>query len=367
MTKPRTSHATRVTRRPSRWFLTACKVALLALLPMPVLAQRAPITGIRTIVTSPADAQVNLRGSSELTATSPVELEPLWTGRYAVTITAPGYAPARGVLMLPETGETPYALSQPPGLSAGLFLRSLNFPGVPQLFDDRKARGAALLVAATGGLGAAIRDHIEYKDNFDQPDFESQDKAQGFRYARDRWLIYTGAVWGMSAVDHLVRARMDLIQASPTKVTLGAPKLTRGSVLWRSALVPGAGQDYANRRGRGLFWLGATLAAGAAYFVALESHNRIEIKLARAQALLATASPSEVAIRQEDVDHFTSREDDSQKLVESLALSTGIIYAANLIDAGIVPLQAGSSASKAFSLSAPVGARRAAIAFTHRF
>jgi hypothetical protein len=320
-----------------------------------------------TVLTSPVDALVTLTGESELRATSPIELEPLWTGRYRVTIEAPGHATVRGALLFPEDGSRPTARSEPPGVTPGILLRSLNVPGFPHLLSRRAGRGAALLVAGAGGLGAIVLNQAEYRDRLDRPDLESQDRAGDFRHARRSWTIYTGTVWGLSALDYIVRARMDLLESTPTRVTVGAPRLRRAGVMWRSILIPGAGQDYANRKFRGLVWLGATLASGAAYFVAVESRHQILTKLTRAEALLATASPAEFADRQADVDHFVSREESSRQLVNGFALGTAGIYVANILDAGIVPLGGASSGTEKVSLVVPVHPRRAEIALTYRF
>jgi hypothetical protein len=159
---------------------------------------------------------------------------------------------------------------------------------------------------------------------------------------------------------------MDLLEATPTRVRVSAPRLTRVNVVWRSVLVPGAGQDYANHKGRGLFWLGATLLSGAAYFIADESHHRIVTKLGRSRILLATAGPGEIADRQADVDHFTSLEETSRQLVDGLAIGSVGLYVANVLDAGIVGI-GGSTANSKVSFSAPASPRRAAVALTYRF
>ncbi len=315
-----------------------------------------------TLQSSPPNAQVELRGSSELMGASPLDLGPQWIGRYKVTVAAPGYATAEGALYFPPRGGKPYALP-----NRGLLLHSLNFPGVPALTSRRSERGAAFLTVGIGGLGAVIRDHLEYRSNRDKADFESQDRAAGFRYARGRWAIYTGAVWAMSAIDNLVQTRVQLLESTPTQVTLGTPKLSRSGVLWRSALVSGAGQDYAGRSARGSLWLGGTLLAGAAYLTSEESHHRIWIKLARSEELLAAASPAETADRQADVDHFTALEKRSSRLVDHLILMTAAVYAANVIDAGIVPIGGGSAAKRKVSISAPVGFGRAEIALSYPF
>jgi len=337
--------------------------AMLLTAPAPARAQEARTgtmarEGQLTILSSPPDARIAIRGSGELMGASPLELGPEWVGRYVITVDAPGYAPAEGVLFFPPRGNPPYAVSDK------LLLRTLHFPGVTALQSRRQER--VLLSAAVGGLGAVVRDHLEYGSNHGKTDFESQDRAQDFRYARGRWAIYTGAVWGMSAIDNLIRSRVKLLDASQTRVTVAASKLNRASVVWRSHLIPGAGQDYAAQLIRGYSWLGGTLLSGAAYLTADESHHRIATKLSRAKILLAGAGAGELADRQADVDHFTDLEKRSKRLVDKLALTTAVIYVANVLDAGIVPLGGGSSGKKV-SLYAPVGFQRAEIALGYTF
>jgi len=229
----------------------------------------------------------------------------------------------------------------------------------------RAYRGAVLLTAGVGGLGAVVRDHLEYSSKKNDPGF-TRDRALDFRYARDRWALYTGGVWVLSAIDNMVHPRLDVIESSPTRITVRTPGLARSGLLWRSILVPGAGQDCAGQPLRGAAWLGATLLSGAAYVTASESHHRIQTKLVEAGALLATATPAELADRQADVDHFTKREDDSKRLMDKLVLTTLAIYAANVIDAGFVRLGESPGLAKV-SLAPAFGPRGTGISLHLRY
>jgi hypothetical protein len=308
-----------------------------------------------------------VKGSTELIGTAPLDLGPQWSGRYSIVVSAPGHAAAGGVLFFPERGAPPYAVSEPRRFTGKLLLHSLYPPGVPALLSHRSARGWAFVAAGAGGLGAVIRDQLEYSDKRDKPDVDVRAKAGDFRYARGRWVIYTGAVWALSAIDNLARARLDVLESTPTRVTIGTPKISRPGLVVRSILVPGAGQDYAGRSMRGALWLGGTFLAGAAYLTADESHHRIQTKLARAEALLLTATSTEAADRQADVDHFTDLEKRSHRLVRRFALTTLAIYAANVIDAGLTPVGPAPGAPKKVSLVAPVGPETASLALTYRF
>jgi len=320
-----------------------------------------------TLVTSPADAQIHLRGSSELIGGSPLDLGPQWSGRYSVVLQAPGHAAALGALDFPGPGVAPYATSEAGGLSGKLLLHSLYPPGAAALMSGRAARGWAFAAAGAGGLGAVLRDQAEYSGKKDSPDVETTDRAADFRYARDRWVIYTGVVWALSAMDNILRPRMDVREATPTRVTIATPRASRPGVVARSLLVPGSGQDYVGRNTRGALWLGGAFLSGAVYLTAVESHHRIQTKRARAQALLLTATSTDAAERQAEVDHFTDLEKRSHRLVQRLGLTTLAVYAANVIDAGLTPVGSGSDHTSKVSLTAPAGAETASLALTVRF
>lgn len=320
-----------------------------------------------TVLTSPADAQIDMRGPSELIGASPLDLGPQWSGRYTVIVSAPGHAAAQGVLFFPERGLRPYAVSEPRRLTGKLLLHSLYPPGAAALMAHRSPRGWAFVAAGIGGLGAVVRDQVEYGDKKDKPDVELQDRAGDFRYARDRWAIYTGAVWVLSAIDNIARPRIDVLESTPNRVTVETPRAGRTGVVVRSILVPGAGQDYVGRSMRGALWLGGTFLSGAAYVTASESLHRIQTKRARADALLLTATSSEAAERQAEVDHFTDLEKRSHKLVDRLALTTLAVYVANVIDAGVTPVGSTSGHASKLSLVAPVGVQAASLALTYRF
>ncbi len=321
-----------------------------------------------TILSSPPKARLMLDGPSAVDGYSPLDLPVHWTGRFQVRIDAPGYATVRGLLYFPPRGANAYALSESPSLSAGLLLHSLNFPGVPALSTHHTARGVAFLAAGAGGLAATARDHLRYRDKVDEQDVLAQDRARDYRYARNRWAAYTGAVWTLSALDYIIRPRVDLLESTPTRVTLGAPRIGRAGVVWRSILVPGAGQDFANRHARGLIWLGLTLASGGAYTIAEESHHRIDTKLSRAKQLLATSGPTELAARQADVGHYTSLKETSGQLTDGLLIGTIAVYVANVFDAATSSFGKNELVPpRKISLTAPITFERAAFAVTTKF
>lgn len=363
-----TTRTTPTKRRLARLLAVAAWIISGALLSGNARAQRPASdslsTGTLTIQSTAPGATVALHGSSELVGEAPLDLGPEWVGRYRVQMQAPGHAAARGALELPGQGMAPRLRSDPPGLSGRSLLHALYPPGLSALLSRRTTRGAAFLIAGVGGAGAVVRDHLEYRSKRKEADVETQDRAKDFQYARNRWILYTAGVWGLSALDHLTAPRVELVETAPAGITIGGPRLTRGGAIGHSILVPGGGQDFAGQDLRGSLWLGSVLLSGAALVTANESHRRIETKLARAETLLATATPSDIADRRADVAHFSDLETRSSRLVNRLAIATIVIYAANVVDAGLLNLQAAPNLDKA-SLSPSIGPRT--ISLTYRF
>lgn len=329
---------------------------------------RDPKSADVTILTSPPDARVAMTGVSRVSGTAPLDVPAVLAGRYSVTLRALGHSNSQGVLFIPPRGGRPYLLSEPPGLTGGLILRSLNVPGAPDISSGHVARGFTLAAAAAGGAAATLRANIFYLRDADELDPGSQRDARDWRSQRNIWAAYTGGVWMMSALDYILRARVDLLESTPTRITLGAPPITRGSVILRSILVPGAGQEFANRRARSLFWLGGALATSAAWVVATDSHHRIKTDLEQARANLAAALPGDEPAREAEVTHFVEREKNSTELVRDLGYLALLVYGANLIDAAMMPLHNPTSAAPSrVSLSVPVSPDGARLAVNCRF
>ena len=337
------------------------------------LAQPAPPRDPRstdlTILTAPPDARVTMSGASEVHGTAPLDVPGVLAGRYSMTLSALGYSSSQGVIFVPPRGGRPYLLSESPGLGGGLILRSLNLPGAPDISAGHTGRGIALATAAAGGLTGFIRADIFYLDDADKLDPTSQADAADWKYQRNIWAAYTGGVWVLSALDYIVRARVDLLESTPTRITVGAPPVGRGSVFLRSLLVPGAGQEFANHRGRSFYWLSAALASGAAYVIAVDSHHRIQNDLDRAEENLAAAPPEDVPAREAEVAHFEESEKTSAKVERNLGYLTLLVYVSNLIDAAVLmPIQsANPPAPSKVSLSLPVSPDGVGFAISRRF
>jgi hypothetical protein len=218
-------------------------------------------------------------------------------------------------------------------MSPKLFIQSFTYPGLPQLSSGHKARGLGLGIAATGALGASVWSQLRYRGALNDVGADATERAEEFKVDRNRWLGYAGVVWGMSAVDRWISARVGIESATPQRITLSAPGLTRFGVAWRSVLIPGAGQEFAGRSGRGTFWMGATFAAAGGALIADHSVRHQRRLLENAIVALGTAPPSQQAAIQAEIlnhsDDLQSAEDYRRGFVDA-ALG---IYAASFIDA----------------------------------
>jgi hypothetical protein len=269
---------------------------------------------------------------------APLDLPANWTGRYSVVIEGAGCPTTSGVLYIPSTGTAPSALSDGPAMSGRLVLRSLNYPGLPDLGNGRAVRGIVLGMAATASAAAVVRSQIFYRHALADGDAAAMDRATEYKQDRNRWIGYTLSTWGLSAVGYWMAPRMGVGEATPQRVTLTAPELTRFAVAWRSLLVPGAGQDFADRHARGAFWMASVLAAGAAALIADHDVRHQQDLLSDAQASLAAADSTkkppfarEVALRSDDLRTAKSYR-------RGFVGATVGFHVANFLDALILPL-----------------------------
>ncbi len=338
--------------RPTR----AALYLALQLLPGLGQAQTPPlaVTSL-TLLSSPPEARITLVGESRLMGPAPIEVPPAWKGRFKIRVEAEGCARSDGALLIPEGGGAPRQISDPPGWSPGLMIRSLNFPGIPDLSSDHRLRGTLLFAAATGAGAAALRAHRFYRRDIGRDDVHAGDRAEDYRIQRNRWTAYGAGVWALSAVDYWMRPRVQVLRTTPDQVTLGTPAVTRGGVVIRSLLVPGAGQEFANQRFRGAFWLTATMAAGAGFVLAENAVDRHQSRARWARALVDSAGPSEFPARLRSYEHELTSLESARDYQRGFRIAAVTMAAANFVDALFLPLSAlGSPSAPRVSLAMPV-------------
>ncbi len=325
--------------------LAAALAALVA--PRAVLAQAPPAAGgqpalpkrpMLSIRSNPDHATLVLSGPAEATGQAPLEIPATYEGTYSVRVGGEGFAKTTGRIYLSPSGRPPLLVSERPGPSSGLLIRSLNFPGVPDLTSGHGGRGLVLLSAAAGAGFAATRAHLRLHERLDEPGAFAASRADDERRERNAWIGYGGAVWGLSAIDYWVRPRLDLEEASAGGATLVTPVVTRGGMVWRAILSPGAGHEYAAQSFRGEFWLGATLATGAAFVIAQQKVHDSETRAERSTAMVDSAGPNDRALALRKAQEAENHVQSALDARHALGIATVAVYAASVLDALIAPI-----------------------------
>ena len=293
---------------------------------------------ILTLLTVPKDAQVALRGASKLGGKTPLDLPWTATGKFTIIVEGDGLARTHGVIYLPERGQLPFVLSEPRNGSLSLFLRGFNYPGVNAYSGARSNRAIPFALTATGGLFMGVRSHLYYRDRLDEVGEYAEDRSRTERATRNAWLIYTGGVYAMSALDYWIRPRIELAENTATRMTLDVPKATRGGAMWRSLFVPGAGQEFANHRTRSSIWLTTVLFSGAGYVVADYWVSRDEVDVKWAKIGVENAAPADLDKARLELEQENRDLDVSKGVRRAFGIATLGFHALNLMDASIMYL-----------------------------
>jgi uncharacterized protein DUF5683 len=325
-----------------------CLAAVLTLTPSLAQGQAPPLSpqasktskpAALTIFTAPENATATLRGPGDLAGRTPLEVPPLMTGSFSIIVEGNGLSRTQGVIHLPPAGGLPFMVSEQPGVSLGLILRGINFPGVPNMAGGRLPRGVPLLTGALGAGIMAVRAHLYYRDRLDEVGEFAADRAQEEKNQRNDWIIYSAALWGMSAVDYWIRPRFSLNETTPTRLTLGVPRATRGGAIWRSILIPGAGQEFGNHRTRSVVWLSTVILSGAGYVVADYRYDRDVTDLKWAQIGVDNATPAELPTREAQLAQAQRSLDESKDIRRGAVVIGAAFYALNVFDTMIMRLK----------------------------
>lgn len=301
-------------------------------------AVKPPPPPILTLFTVPKDAYVVLKGRTDLAGYTPLDFPVTVEGKYSVRIRGAGYPPVHGVIYVPPRGQLPFVLSEPREGSLGLFMRGLNYPGVPALSSGRTARGVTLVLSASGGIFMAAKAHSDYRERLDEVGEYPEDRARDERGYRNGWLIFTAGTLALSALDYWTRPRFDLAETTPSRLTLDVPTVTRVGAVWRSLILPGGGQDLGNHRARGTVWLASIIAAGAGYVITDYRVNRDETDVKWAQIAVDDAGPGTIDQRLLELEQQERDLAASQDARRGFAIAGITLYSLNLLDAAIMPL-----------------------------
>lgn len=322
---------------------------------------------ILTLFTEPANATVTLKGPSSLTGVTPLDLPSTVSGRYSVVVEGGKFTRTHGIIFIPPRGSAPVLLSESPGLSPTLLLRGINYPGIPQLMSGRVGRGIALSAAETGALVMVVYTHMSYRDRLDEVGDYAGDRSKDEKAYRDSWLLYGAAVLGLSALDYWIRPRFDFSETTPARLTIDAPRVNRGGAIFRSLLVPGAGQEFGNHRTRSIVWLGGVLFSGAAFVVADYKVHRDETDLKFAQINVDNAGPSELPMRQLELEQQQRSFAASKDIRQGFAIAALSVYALNLFDAMVMPLSLPIPSTKVASVTPILSPDQPGLAVSVRF
>ncbi len=303
------------------------------------LGDQAPAPPILTLLSSPPGASISIKGPTEVYGHTPMDLPSSVVGRFSMLAQGGGVARTQGEFEFGSLGERPVMVSEGPGMGPTLFLRSLNFPGFPDISAKRTFRGITLTLAEVGALGMAAGAHVRYRNHLNEAGAEEGIFAREQRRIRNSWLAYGGGIWAMSAIDYWMLPRFTVYEATPTRLSLGIPTLGRAKVVVRSLIVPGAGQEFSNHGGRGALWMAGVLAAGAGYTAAHQAlvHKRALLELNDLRLAGATDPNDQIRFQREiGILHQDIRT--AEDVRRGFGYATLVIHAANVIDAMMLPL-----------------------------
>jgi hypothetical protein len=301
-------------------------------------AVKPPPPPILTLFTVPRDADVVMKGRTDLAGRTPLDFPVTVEGKYSVKLRGAGYPPVHGVIYVPPRGQLAFVLSEPREGSLTLFMRGFNYPGVPALTTGRTSRGVTLALAASGGIFMAAKAHSDYRERLDEVGEFPEDRARDERSYRNGWLIFTGGTLALSALDYWTRPRFDLAETTPSRLTLDVPTITRVGAVWRSLLIPGAGQDFSNHRSRGTIWLASVIAAGAGYVITDYRVNRDETDVKWAKIGVDEAGPGTIDEKLLELEQQERDLSASQDARRGFAIAGITLYSLNLLDSMIMPL-----------------------------
>ena len=142
----------------------------------------------------------------------------------------------------------------------------------------------------------------------------------------------------MSALDYWIRPRIELVENTATRMTVDVPKATRAGAMWRSLLVPGSGQEFANHRTRSSIWLSTVLVSAAGFVVADYWVSRDEVDVKWAQIGVDTAPPAGLDQALLKLEQENRDLDVSRGVRHAFGIATVGFHALNLIDATVMYL-----------------------------
>lgn len=303
---------------------------------------------VQSLDTDPPLSYVSISGPMSLAGTAPLPIGELPRGEYRLVAEGPGLAVARGRFDCSDEGlvgrawASPATLLQPPGL---VHLRRGEVRG----WGFLGAAGISATMAVSGQF--AVRDAGDKRDRaalvYDRAVseeeirdarsrlFETTQEISDREEVRDLWLGYLGATWLGAGVEALLlTAQPTLIPNSPAGYIVKVPREGRVSAALRSALVPGAGQRFLGRDGRGNAFFTAIAALGAAAITAHDVFLDARRDQAAAQRRFDEAQ-DEAELRQTSasLQRAADKADEKNAVRWAFVGAAAGVYAWNVLDA----------------------------------
>jgi len=305
----------------------------------------------------PAGVHIRVSGRVSLAGVTPLPLDDLPPGDYRIEARGRGTALARGRLVRESNS---YAVM--PSASAGALFMP---PGILHMQQHETGRGLLFLGGGLSGATMAVVNEVSRSDAEEDVDIaqkrydlaiteeditaarlnleEAIDETDDEAEMRNLWALYGGVAWVGAAVEQWLLTPHATLDGKSN--ALHVPRAGGRQAGLRSALVPGAGQRYVGRSGRGNVFTMSIMGLGALTLVAHESYLGARRDQADAQRRYATATT------QEDLERWRAKLEEAADDTDSkntlqwafVGLTAGA-YVWNVVDAWFIGGRIGSEA-----------------------
>ena len=305
----------------------------------------------------PAGVHVKVSGRVGLSGVTPLPMDDLPPGDYRIEAKGRGTALARGRLVRESNA---YAV-MPSASATALFVP----PGILHLQQHETGRGLLFLGAGLAGGTMAVVNEVSRSDAQEDVDIaqkrydaavaeeditaarlsleEAHDETDDEAEMRNLWALYGGAAWVGAAVEQWLLTPHATLDAKSD--ALHVPRAGGPEAGLRSALVPGAGQRYVGRSGRGNVFTMSVMGLGALTLVAHESYLGARRDQADAQRRYEEATTQEDQNRwQAELENAADDADSKNTLQWAFVGLTAGAYVWNVVDAWFIGGRIGSEA-----------------------
>jgi hypothetical protein len=304
---------------------------------------------------TPAGVHVKVSGRVGLAGVTPLPLDDLPPGDYRLEARGRGTVLARGRLVRESN-----AFAVIPAASAtALFLP----PGILHMQQHETGRGLLFLGGGLAGATMAVVNEVSRSDAQEDVDIAQQrydmavseeditaarlnlesarDETDDEAEMRNLWALYGGAVWVGAAVEQwLLTPHATLNSKSDA---LEVPRAGGAPAAIRSLFVPGSGQRYVGRSGRGNVFTISVMGLGAMTLIAHESYLAASRDQADAQRRYAAATTEEDLNRwQSNLENAADDADSKNTLQWAFVGLTAGAYIWNVVDAWFIGERIGS-------------------------